>query len=433
MTNGAPGSRGNSVPSSSTRVIDPRDHWQYVSTLVGLVRDRLGTLEGLAVEYPGGVVIDLPRRRLIIVSEDGALAQVLVTNAAAYHKGLGQAEARAFLGDGLLTSEGDCWRAQRRAVAPQLRGRRVKEHLPELEKIAEGATSGWAGEEWCIVRPASRVAQYTLDCLAETLGFLPPQAEPLIQAFNVIQHEAMIDATTQGGLPRSLRPLAKIRLRSALSHLEKAAEAAAGTFDGSQPAWATRDGLVSLFLAGYETTASTLFWSLELLAERPDLQRDLASEVESKGPNDDPEVLPGVHTLFLDTLRLRPPVWLISRRAIVADVVQGIAVRPGDDVLIIPSAVHRLDGARAAESPRLTHEAGEKGPEGRFIPFGDGPRGCPGGALATTEAMLWLSRMVHRYEFRPARHVRRKAHARMSYGLHNKHPLEVRARTFPYS
>ncbi|WP_072691569.1 cytochrome P450 [Rhodococcus marinonascens] len=285
------------------------------------------------------------------------------------------------------------------------------------------------------------LAEYTLRCLATVLGAPAPHVAPVLAALDVVQDDAMFRVVTQDRVPAVLRPRAERRLREARTVLDRAADeviaavVSAGAPDSSPPAWANRDGVISLLLAGYETTSSTLGWAVDELSRRPALAHALVEEREAADdPTDDPaDLLRLMGQLRLTTavvkevLRLHPAVWLVSRRARRDDVVAGWPIRTGDDVCVVTAEVQRegwaepdlFDPARF-----LTHDD-----HGRYLPFGLGPRGCPGASLAHLEATLWLAEASRRLTLRPALGRRTRALARMSMTTMPGTPYLVAQRT----
>lgn len=360
---------------------------QHLPALVGMMSNRLDALSDLAVRHPEGVVLRLPRRRLVVISDTDAVKHVLVDNARGYTKGLGQAEAARWLGDGLLTAEGLAWFEQRGPIADKLSASRVRRRFPEILDLAERSVAVLSASCSTAVDPRLQLAQYTTDALAMTLGYTAPDASQLVAAFDHLQDAVMYDTSTQGLAPAWSRPLSAGRARRCREELRTLAERAVASIEEQTPPWASPDRLLSLWLAGFETTAATLAWAISFLSTRPELQRELA--IEGLSLLERPAELPRlqrVTDVFRETLRLRPPVWLISRRALEDDWIGGNRVRRGDDIAVCTHALHRGSS---------WHRAGDFDPDrqvlGRRLDFGQGPRACPGGALADLEASVWLA------------------------------------------
>lgn len=390
--------------------------------LAGLMTDRLATFAQLSRAHPEGVSIRIPTRTITVVSDPAAVRHVLVDAADTYAKGLGQSDAASWVGDGVLTAEGEPWSEQRRSLGPLISARRISTLGPELAGLANLHLEPWRTREWSTLDPRTPIAGYTLGALGAALGFAPPSAEDVVECFETLQDRVMFDATTQQLLPGWVRPWNTVRARATQRRVESLAAVACDSMPSPRPPWATPTRLLSLLLAGYETTAATLGWAVHHLSDRPDLQLALAEEADRADWTDSAslsESLPLAGEVFRETTRLKPPVWLISRRALCGDVVDGNPVRAGDDVVICTPALPPAEDT--------TFEPGRD--VARGLEFGKGPRGCPGAFLAELEARVWLATAARSVEIAPATGPP-KSVARMSQAP-GAFTVRVRARTRP--
>ncbi|MDO8145907.1 cytochrome P450 [Isoptericola sp. 178] len=395
-------------------------------TLLALTRgDRVEHLTRLAGAHPHGCVMTLPTGRVLVARDTATVKHVLVDRADRYVKGMGQLHAREMIGDGLLTAEGDTWREQRAAARPYLRARAVQHQLGHVVRAAHEAADRLHSTAWHRVDLTVHLASYTLTCLARTFGFAPPDGRRVHEAFDVVQDEAIFRAVTQGAVPIWLRPRRAAAVAGALAALRT--EARTSLEGSARPdAWSGDDGMMSLFLAGYETTASTLGWAAGFLAHDGELQDRVAAEGERLADAttvtvDDLAALTWASAVFQDTLRLRPPVWLISRRAVAADTVAGVRLRAGDEVLLLPGAT---SADRSFEPGRVAR--GQGAPSG--FAFGAGPRSCPGVSLAGMEGAVWLAVVARAVRLRPADAAPPRPLARMSQAPAGGAVVEVRSR-----
>lgn len=352
-------------------------------------RDRLGLVE--AARAAGDVArFRMGRRAVYVVSAPGPARTVLVDRAAAYRKGLGLEQARPLLGDGLLTAEGESWRRQRARVEPVFERSRVLAHAPAIEDAA-----GEMLDRWAKVRRVDVVADVralTLQLLLRSLlGTGAQEVAPIGRATTHVIREAMRRMVFPVPLPTP----GAVRARRALRLLERRAadladERSAG--DGLLNALAgdrddARDQLVTMIVAGHETTAASLAWTLHLVATHP-AALDAARAGEA-----------GRRRVIRESLRLYPPVWVLPRRAIADEDVGGERIAAGADVLVCPYTIHR--------HPRFWERPDEMAldrPEGEraYLPFGLGPRACVGAAFARLELDIVLAMVTERFDLRPA-------------------------------
>ena len=392
--------------------------------LISMGRDRLGMMTTAAARYGDAARLPVGPKQLYYFNHPEHAKHVLADNAANYHKGIGLVHARRALGDGLLTSEGDLWRKQRKVVQPAFQSRRVAEQAGVV--AAEGAklverlrTAGRAGP----VDVLHEMTGLTLGVLGRTLLDTDLSRFPTIgRDFAQVQDQAMFELASLSAVPPWVPLPRQVRFRRArrrlqtivdrlvaerggdpgdrtdvLSRLIVSARAEADPAVGRER---LRDELVTLLLAGHETTASTLSWALYLIDEHPEVRHRLRAEaVDVLGDRlptyEDLTRLRYTAMVVDEVVRLYPPVWILPRKALAADVVGGYPVPARADVLICPYTLHRhpgfwpdperfdperFDPARATDRPRYA-----------YIPFGAGPRFCVGNHLGLMEAVFVIA------------------------------------------
>jgi cytochrome P450 len=177
------------------------------------------------------------------------------------------------------------------------------------------------------------------------------------------------------------------------------------------PAQQLRDEIITLIIAGHETVASALTWTWHLLAENPEaeagLHRELAGVLAGRPPTVDD--LPRLHftrAVFDEALRLYPPAWLITRKALAPDEIGGHAVPAGALVIISPYVIHRRPEhwpeAEAFRPARFLDGQAGAAPRFAYLPFGGGPRLCIGNTFALVEGVLVLATVAQRCRLRHA-------------------------------
>lgn len=170
------------------------------------------------------------------------------------------------------------------------------------------------------------------------------------------------------------------------------------------------DQICMLFLAGHETSASALAWSLYLLSNSPELQHEMVAEIESvTGGKElaygDLKKLRATWNLFRETLRLYPPVGFFVREAVEPHCMRDKQIQPGSPVMVSPWLIHRhrenWERPDEFDPCRFETEAGKESARNAYLPFSLGERVCIGAAFATQEAILILASLVRRYEIMP--------------------------------
>ncbi|MEO3867444.1 cytochrome P450 [Nonomuraea sp. B12E4] len=391
-----------------------------------LATDRLGMMT-YATRYGDAVRLRIGPKALYFFNHPDHAKHVLADNAGNYRKGIGLVQARRAIGDGLLTSEGELWRKQRRTIQPVFQNKRIAGQAGVIAAAGAALVDRLrAHEDGLPVDVAGEMTGLSLNVLGRTLldadlgGF-----ESIGHSFEAVQDLAMFEMVTLGTVPL-WTPLPKQRrfwtadrdLRQVVDHLvaDRLARGADGddvvsrliasTASEPDPAVARkrmRDELVTILLAGHETTASTLSWTFYFLDRHPEVRRRLQAEaVEVLGDRlpgyDDLRDLTYTAMVVQEVMRLRPPVWMLPRQAVSDDEVGGYRVPAGSDVLISPYTLHRhaafwtdperfdpdrFDPARPATRPRYA-----------YIPFGAGPRFCVGNHLGMMEATFVIAMVV---------------------------------------
>ncbi|MEW2383605.1 cytochrome P450 [Micromonospora sp. NPDC047707] len=394
-----------------------------------LGRDRLGLMTS-AARYGDAVRLGAGPRALYFFNHPDHAKHVLADNSQNYTKGLGLVHARRALGDGLLTSEGELWRKQRRVIQPVFQAKRIAGQAHAVAEEAERLIARLRARRGAgVVNLTDEFTALTLGVLGRTLLDADLDAFTTVgAAFEEMQNQAMFEMASMSMVPMWVPLPQQLRFRRARRELERivgrlvADRTARGDVAGADDALSRliastrdepdprvarqrmRDELVTLLLAGHETTASTLGWTFHLVDRHPWVRRRLheeAVEVLGDRPPEYADLARLTYTKMVvsEAMRLYPPVWMLSRRARGADVVDGYRVPAGADVLICPYTLHRhpafwpeperFDPARF--DPEMTADR----PRYAYVPFGAGPRFCVGNHLGLMEAVFVVA-MVSR-------------------------------------
>lgn len=330
------------------------------------------------------------------------------------------------IGSGLLTADGELWREQRRIVAASFSPAAVKAQQAMFVEAARGAMARWAdGERRDMAAEATRA---TMTVIALALFGGDPR---LTSDTSMRQIAAAIEGFAEARLLALLRlPQIPITRRGRAGkrgqiHLRRTlADVVADRWDGliegdfltgligalrerfraEQARALAIDNAATFYLAGHETTANALAWTLFLLAEQPGLQEELASEAR-EGLAEDPAALAGrvprLRAFLQESMRLYPPVPRFDRQAIGHDRIGDADVAPGDIVSIWPWMLHRH--ARLWSDPDAfvadRFAGGAERHRFQYLPFGGGARTCVGAQFAMTEALTLLAHWLAEWRF----------------------------------
>lgn len=416
-------------PARRARVAPGPGGRRLLGSLLEVRRDRLRFVTDAARAYGDLVCFRMGPRRLYLINGPDYARHVLCDRVANYEKGLGLAEAEPLLGKGLLTSEGDLWAAQRRLLQAAFHAGRIEQYCGSMVSAAAAHAETWG-------RPgraesldvAQEMAQLTLNILGRTLFRLDlkERAAEISEDLSTLTRWAMSRMAALLPLPLGAPTPRNFRVRRALRRLESLVEelmrgrgagggddllsllAAQREANGSRPAddRQMRDEVMTLLLAGHETTAATLAWTWYELARQPEAARRVRAEVDEvlAGRPATAEDLPRLaytRAVVDEVLRLYPPVWLLPRRAREDDVIDGYAIPARSDVLVCLYTLQRhpafWDDPDAFDPSRFEPGRSAARRNGSYIPFGAGPRTCLGARFGMAEVLLVVATVAQRY------------------------------------
>ncbi len=393
-------------------------------------------------------------RRFVLVNEPATIERVLASHAERYGRNpMSNRMLRTVLGDGMLTSEGEVWRAQREQVAPVFRRERLAQMSDVVTARVEAMLDAWEAarrrdDPVDVSRAMSRLA---LESVAGALFSIEmgTRADALLDAMDelgrrlarprVLDALARPSATSRravrgpGGALRRL-VASMVRERAADRHppADLLTDLVAGAGAGGAGEAQVVDQVLTMLVAGHETTAVALAWAWHLLAAHPDSEARLHAEVDAAlggrlPAHADMARLPYTKAVLEETLRLYPPAIAISRLALVPDDVGPRGVRPGDLVMLSAYATQR-NPALWAEPLRFQPERFVEGapPRYGYVPFGAGTRACVGRGFAMMEAMLVLAALAGRYRLERCGEQPVEATGRLS--LRPREPIRMRVR-----
>ena len=372
--------------------------------------------------------------RVTVLSDPAAIRHVLVDHAARYRKDDLQRRVLApGLGNGLLTAEGDEWRAQRRALASLFTPRTVATFVAPMQEAADRLVRRLRRRgEGRPVDAALEMTRVTLDVLERTIFTHGLARDPDALSHAITRYfEAIgpIDPLDVFGLPEWLPRIGRLRARPALRFFEEVVgELVAGRkallarggpaprdlltllLEARDPETAkglsdleVRANVVTFIGAGHETTANALSWSLYLLSQAPDIRDRVEREVDASsceaGGDAALTQLPLTRAVIEEAMRLYPPVPFLSRAAVVDDRVAGYRIPRGSLVMIAPYVLHRhrrlWNDPDCFDPDRFLPPRRDAIDRFAYLPFGAGPRVCIGASFSLQEAVIVLARVVH--------------------------------------
>ena len=402
-----------------------------LSTIFALWRDPLGFLERISAQYGDLAQLRVGPYRLVFVNHPDLIHEVLVTKNSSFVKGRVLDQARDVFGQGLLTSEGDFHKRQRKLIQPAFHRRRIEAYADAMASDAAVAAERWQdGETVDVAREmmlltlrivarslfsvdveddSARDAGRALDALVEAFSVIVIPGAALLQklpfpSYRRARHaRETLDALVYRMIAERRQSNGGEDLLSLL--LDARDEEGGGGMDDRQ----VRDEVLTLFLAGHETTANALAWSWFLLAGHPEAEARFHAEIDSvlgdrlPGASDLPS-LPYTRKVLAESMRLYPPAWAISRKAIEPVTIGGYSFPAGSGVLAAQWLIHR--DPRFFEDPlsfrpeRWTEELEASLPKLAYFPFGGGPRICIGMGFAWMEGVLLLATLGRRWSMR---------------------------------
>jgi cytochrome P450 len=406
----------------------PRGH-ALLGSLRDFNRDQLGFYTRCAREYGDVVPVRLGPAPGLLIYHPDAIEEVLVTRNRDFIKSRGVRLMRAFLGDGLFTAEGDLWLRQRRLMQPAFHRQRIAAYGLVMAGYAARRAAHW--HEGAVLDIHEEMMDVTRAIVAKTLfgADVSEEARVIGDASEVVMEYF---GKRFGSLLAQLLPLwlptpENLRLQRATRHLDAVVYRmiadrrrsgedrgdllsillqAQDADDGSRMTdRQVRDEVMTLFLAGHETTAVALSWTFYLLAQHPEADARLADELRALGGRppavSDLPALRYTEMVVTEAMRLYPPAYGIGREAARATEVAGQPVPAGGIVIMPTWVVHRderwFDEPETFRPDRWAETTARRLPRFAYFPFGGGPRQCIGNTFATVEATLILAAVAQRF------------------------------------
>ena len=410
-------------------------HWLFGHGMI-LKNDAIGTVKSLISKQGNIFSLAVPFNKVVIASNPEHARYVLQDNSKNYRKSLAYDLLKALLGMGLLTSEGDFWKQQRKLAQPAFHKRKLDEWTEMMiersehtaEKIRKHAESG----EVFDVLPM--MTALTLDIISKAIFStgVEDKAKMVGDQITLLNEYTIQKLHQPFRLPDSFPTPFNLRQRKALAKLdelvyhiidERRAEGVSKddllsmlidakdeeTGEGMSNQQ-LRDEVMTIFLAGNETSSNALTWTIYLLSQHPEVEKKMMDEIDSKlnsGMELNFKTVGEFHyvkQVIEESMRVYPPVWTIGRRNLEDDELSGYLIEKGTNVLIPIIYLHHSE--RFWEEPdkfkpeRFAPELRNNIDRFVYFPFGGGPRLCIGNNFAMLEMEIILITLYKEFKFR---------------------------------
>jgi len=393
-------------------------------------------MPGLIKKYGEIFSLSLPLTRLVIAAKPEYAKYVLVDNNKNYHKSLAYDMLKLLLGNGLLTSEGEFWKKQRRLAQPafhkqklaDLTAMMVRRAQHEVDSMKAKAESG----EYFDVAP--QMTNLTLEIISEAIfsNGVDDKDDLISKQITLLNQYATDKLNAPIRFPALFPTPANVKERKAIKILDKIIfdiidkrrkegisksdllsmlldardEETGEAMDNRQ----LRDEVMTIFIAGNETTANAMAWTLYLLSQNPEAEAKMIKEIDEKldaGVELNFQNVLGfqyVRQVIDESMRLFPPAWIVGRRNQEEDEIGGYRIKKGTNVLMPIMYFHRSekywDEPLKFKPERFAPELKNNIDRYVYFPFGGGPRLCIGNNFAIMEMQIILILMYRKYKFR---------------------------------
>ena len=433
----------------------------FLRLMVQGFRGNFAPLHEAVKKYPQGIETRIVRQRCILMNEPAGIEELLVRNQRCYHRRTRSTPLKVFTGESVLTLSGEPHLRQRKLIQPAFHKSRIDAYADTMATLGEQCAARWRDgdtfdmherltaltariitktmfssdieDDVRIVGEAidtclSRSGRYVVPAVGKMLDLLPLRSTRLIKhslgELDAVIYRFIRDHRRAGG-----------DLDDLLSMLIAARYDDGSALTDRQ----LRDESMTLFLAGHETTASALSWTLYLLTQHADVAERLRAEVDhvlqgGRSPKlDDMQALDYTRRVFTESMRMFPPVCGVDREAVTPNTVLGMDIRVGDLLIVTPLVTHYdprwYPEPERFDPDRWLPERAESVPKHAYIPFGGGARRCIGERFAWMEGILLLAIFARDWTFELAPDAR--IQARLNITLRPSNGVRVIARRRP--
>lgn len=373
-----------------------------------------------------------PIRKICVLNDPEYVRYVLQENNRNYVKSFGYDPLKLLLGNGLLTSEGDFWRKQRRMAQPGFHKEKLAAIVDTMITCTGQMLLRWEKLEGVELNISAEMNRIALDIVSKSLFIsnvedeidristwvtvaIEQGAERIRNPFklptwiptpnNLKQNKAVsvLDEVITG-IIENRRKEGK-QYDDLLSMLMDARDEDTGEGMSTRQ---LRDEVMTIFIAGHETTANALTWAFYVLAQNPEVEKKLQEELDTvlQGKPVSFENLRSLtytRMVIDETMRLYPPAWIVGRKTVEDDEIGGYAIPAGTNCLIPTLCIHRSPkywkDPLKFDPERFSPEKVKEQKKFTYFPFGGGPRLCIGNNFALMEMQVVLASVMQRYTF----------------------------------
>ncbi|HEU4626278.1 MAG TPA: cytochrome P450 [Steroidobacteraceae bacterium] len=413
---------------------------------IGSTDDSLERMQELFARYGDIYRVYAPGRKsyTYVINHPDDVKRVLVSNHRNYTKGVGLDRVKILLGNGIMTSEGEFWKRQRYMMQPMFHRRVITGFAQTIAAANDRLITKWEAQaaRGELVNVTDDMSELTLEIVLRSI--FGPDLDRLASQtggnpFDVVTKDTARNlqfAYKFRQLGKVIADLVKRRRENREEHpdflgmLMNARDKETGEGMSERE---LIDEVMTLVVAGHETTASALNWTWYLLSQHPEADAKLAEELAATPVIDAPslaemEALGYTHRVIDEALRLYPPGWILSRRTIGPDVLAGYEIPAGTSVMLSPYILHRhpkfWKEPDAFRPERFDKEHEAERPRFAYMPFAAGPRHCIGESLALYEMLMHLYKVARRYRLTYA--TDRPIELEAQINLRTKHPLYMK-------
>jgi len=446
------GPRGRGIPGE--RPPGPRE-FPVIGTARVFERDQLSAIHETVLEHGDVVSYHIGPQLIVLISNPDDVGQVVLGEHAKFMKGALTHELSGFLGRGLVTSEGRFWRRQRKIAAPSFTRRHIERFADTMVSCTQHAIEPMRDG---VRNVHTDMMEMTLDIVLHTvfgdaevpdIAAVGPLVETMMEGFhrahlswrrllprvaNQATHDELARARAQldelfYGIIRQRRQRPGGYGDDLLGRLLAARDDDGTGMTDDQ----VRDEVATIFLAGHETTALSLSFTLLLLARHPEVQARAREEVDSvlgdrAATMADVASLPFIDAVLKESMRVYPPVYMFGREALEDVEIAGWVVPRGTQVLTPVWAIHRdarwYDEPEVFRPQRWLDGLADRLPKHAYLPFGGGARVCVGNHFAMLEGVLGLATLLQHLEVSPVEDF--ELDLLTSVTLRPKHGVSVR-------